>query len=187
VQPAPIGQDRLEDAIDEGGNCAVWAIHTSWCQVFGRNVIRKHLASDPKYNNYKIRGYIWDDNDFKKIFYEEKLRLVLPAEPYRRNERLTIQSGLFMCQGNPNKGFEGNFEEYDLNELKNNLIKIVIPNKLRPEILTDLYYMNITRATLFPGIDGFSQSLKQAILNLEDHGQIHKTVQRRIQAGLPLS
>jgi hypothetical protein len=45
--------------------------------------------------------------------------------------------------------------------------------------------MNINRATLFPGIDGFSQSLKQAILNLEDHGLIHKKIQRRLQLGAP--
>ncbi|MFN7895012.1 MAG: FRG domain-containing protein [Cyanobacteriota bacterium] len=174
-----------EDALDENGSCAVWAVDTSWCKVEGCHVIRRHLANDPRYKDFKVRSYVWEDSEFRKIFDEEKIPLVMPAEPYRRNERLTIQSGLFLCPGDPNKGFEGNFGGYDQTALPKHLIKVVIPNKLRVEILTDLYYMNINRATLFPGIDGFSQSLKQAILNLEDHGLIHKKIQRRMQLGAP--
>ncbi|MFN9623942.1 MAG: FRG domain-containing protein [Cyanobacteriota bacterium] len=175
----------VENSLDETGSSAVWAVDENWCQQQGRDVIRKHLANDPHYSNYKVRSYVWKDLEFRKIFEQERIPLVMPAEPYRRNERLTIQSGLFLCPGDPNKGFEGNFGEYDQKSLSKHLIKVVIPNKLRVEILTDLYHMNINRATLFPGIDGFSQSLKQQILNLEDHGLIHKRVLGRMKLGEP--
>jgi hypothetical protein len=67
------------------------------------------------------------------------------------------------------------------------LVKIVVPNRLRPEILRDLDYMNVNRATLFPGIDGFAQSLYHAILHLEDHGQIHRLVEKRLRFGPPFA
>ena len=42
------------------------------------------------------------------------------------------------------------------------LKKFVIPNgpEFRREILRSLHRMNINRAALFPGLDGFAQSLK---------------------------
>lgn len=40
------------------------------------------------------------------------------------------------------------------------LVKIILKGKLRFDALYDLNYMNINRATLFPGLDGFSQSLR---------------------------
>ena len=184
----------LEDAIDESGSCAIWAIDHAWCNVQGSHVIRKHLGSqEPKYVKFKPPGSgVWDKDDyngsaydFRLIFYDRKLPVVMPMEPYRRNERLTVQSGLFLCPGNPNLGFEGNFKDYPEDQMEDHIIKIVISNKLRAEILKDLNYMNINRATLFPGIDGFAQSLKLEILHLEDHGQIHQIVKKRKNYGWP--
>ena len=39
------------------------------------------------------------------------------------------------------------------------LIKIIIPSSLHSKALTELYKMNVTAATLFPGLDGFARSL----------------------------
>lgn len=175
----------LEDAIDEKGESAIWAIEYSWCRSQGLEVIRNKLVNDPKYKKFRNPGNVWDNDDFRKVFHEQKLHVVFPVEPYRRNERLTIQNGLFLCPGNPNKGFEGNFEEYDQNKMEKHIVKIIIPNKLRVEILTELNYMNINRATLFPGLEGFSQSLKQAIINIEDHGLIQKKITQRHKHGKP--
>lgn len=175
----------VENAITKNGECAVWAVDGSWLKQQGRDVIRRHLSHDPKYQNFKTGSDIWDKDDFHAIFHEHKLPVVMPAEPYRRNQRLTIQSGLFLCPGNVNKGFQGNFGEYDQDELEKHAIKTVIPNKLRVEILTDLNYMNVNRATLFPGIDGFAQSLRQAIIDLEDHGQINRRMIKKQKYGIP--
>jgi hypothetical protein len=80
------------------------------------------------------------------------------------NERFAIQQGAFLCIGNLEQGFVGNLLSYDDIYLTSNLVKIVIPNELRTAALEDLNRMNINRATLFPGIDGFAQSLKHRLL-----------------------
>ena len=38
-------------------------------------------------------------------------------------------------------------------------MKIIIPQQLKKKALDRLSNMNISRATLFPGLDGFAQSL----------------------------
>lgn len=177
----------LEDALDEKGSCAVWAVDISWCKRQGVQCIRKALNQYPRYSSFKIGSNLWDSQDFKRIFHDEKIPLVLPAEPYRKNERLTIQRGLFLCPGYVNEGFENNFQAFDQTEIDKHLVKLVIPNRIRVEALTDLDYMNINRATLFPGIDGFSQSLKHAIFKLEDHGQINRMIAKRKNFGHPFS
>jgi hypothetical protein len=54
------------------------------------------------------------------------------------------------------------------------IIKIVIPFSLHSKALTELSKMNVTAATLFPGLDGFSRSLSflfrelDYLLNRED-------------------
>jgi hypothetical protein len=103
----------IENATDESNKSAVWAVDKSWLKQQGHQVIRKHLSNDPTYSKFKTGSDIWDKDDFHFIFHEQALPVVMPAEPYRRNERLTIQDGLFLCPGNVNKGFEGNFTEYD--------------------------------------------------------------------------
>ena len=40
-----------------------------------------------------------------------------------------------------------------------NVLRITIPKSMRRKALEDLYYMNISRTSLFPGLDGYSQSL----------------------------
>ena len=176
----------VEEATEPNGNSVVWALDASWCGVQGRDVIRRCLSNDPTFSGFKVPARAsWDESQFRRIFYDEKLPVVMPMEPYRRNTRLTIQNGLFMCPGDPNKGFEGNFDEYDVTDMPKHVLKIVIPNGLRPKILADLNYMNVNRATLFPGIDGFAQSMRQAILGIEDHGQIGERTQKRMAHGFP--
>lgn len=180
----------LEHATDETGTCAVWAVDTRWCTSNGVAQIRAALgALDPaKWSGFKIGAPTLEPDDFKAIFFEDhRLELVLPVEPYRRHERLAIQQGLFLCPGFVGKGFEEILQAYDHDSPEKHLVKIVVPNRLRPEILRDLHYMNINRATLFPGIDGFAQSLHHAILHLEDHGQITRLIEKRHRFGAPFA
>jgi len=43
-------------------------------------------------------------------------------------------------------------------------LKIVLPAKCRQEALVDLRHMNITWATLFPGLEGYARSVVQELL-----------------------
>ena len=40
------------------------------------------------------------------------------------------------------------------------IVKLPIPREWHEEILNELRYMNITAATLFPGLEGFARSLR---------------------------
>ncbi len=93
----------------------------------------------------------------------------------RLNERSAIQRGVFLCAGNVTKPFVENLEENlggnleknlkrisAKNLVKNpeeNLVKLEISHDLRLEALRRLHAMNINRASLFPGLEGFAQSL----------------------------
>jgi hypothetical protein len=46
---------------------------------------------------------------------------------------------------------------------RQNLLKIVIPKRLKPEILLRLRMMNITASSLFPGVDGLGRSIEEFI------------------------
>lgn len=155
----------IENALDPAGNCAVWAIDVAWCRTEGAKAVRKGMGGALK--EFEAGSPIWREDEFKSIFVEKRVPLVLPAEPRRRNERLTIQNGTFLCPGDVRKGFLANLEGSGATEMEKHLVRISIPNRLRNEMLQDLNYMNINRATLFPGMDGFAQSLKHVALMLE--------------------
>jgi hypothetical protein len=83
---------------------------------------------------------------------------VIPVNPYRLNKRLTIQRGLFLCPGDVSTSFENNL--LSMNKSKDNVIKYRIPQKRKYEFLEKLFSINISRTTLFPGLEGYAQSLK---------------------------
>ena len=87
--------------------------------------------------------------------------MVFPVCSKRKNKRLTVQQGLFLCPGGANESFEEQLENHD--DSYNNVKKIILPNKFRKEIIEDLRLMNITAASLFPGLDGFAKSVKNLI------------------------
>jgi hypothetical protein len=120
-------------------------------------------------------------------------RFVFGVEPERMNERLAIQQGLFLFPGNVGATFEENlanlfdskstiflntpsitYEPGIQTALQNGImalalnyvvvLKIIIPQYLREEMLKDLWKMNVSSATLFPGIDGFTHSLNYHLL-----------------------
>ncbi len=46
-------------------------------------------------------------------------------------------------------------------------LKFVLPEDARPQALRDLQQMNISRTSLFPGMDGFAGSLSRSLFVLE--------------------
>lgn len=156
----------LENATDRAGSCVVWAIDFLWCQQQATERIRE---SFPEYRNFTVpTDNIWSASDFERLFVERSIDFIAPVEPHRLNQRLTIQQGLFLCQGNLEKSFEENLAVYDRQE--KHVLKFILPNQIRAQALSDLNSMGLSRANLFPGIDGFAQSLRQVIVQMEDPG-----------------
>jgi hypothetical protein len=106
---------------------------------------------------------------------------VFEVQPFRLNERLAVQQGRFLCPlsvevpfmrslaatfGLPLSAFaEAGIEEYKAPSDKKKLadevaaIKVLLPPATHHDALHDLWNMNVTAATLFPGLDGFARSL----------------------------
>jgi hypothetical protein len=110
-------------------------------------------------------------------------RLVVAVEPERMNERLAAQQGLFLFPFDLGVSFEENLAEtfrLDPTSLQNSgfadrstlppstlanvcILKMVIPRTYHVAAIEDLRKMNISTATLFPGLDGFARSLQYCL------------------------
>ena len=86
---------------------------------------------------------------------------VWAINPFRLNERLSVQKGVFLCPGHIGMPFEDNLLENTASP--SNLIRFELSTTpdARREMLEVLDSMNIGNTSLFPGIDGFARSLRQ--------------------------
>jgi len=168
-------------------NSTIWAVNI--------NKLIEQLSKIPDYNSIEKEGKFevileknigWADTVIKDRKNDDVIFIV---EPFQQHERISIQQGLFLFPGNIEKPFEHNlcsmfaFDFKDLStknaldmkfseigELDSSdisIIKIVIAASLHSKALTELHNMNITAATLFPGLDGFARSLSFRIGQLD--------------------
>lgn len=154
----------IENATDDS---AMYAINYAELNI--RNKILFSMKQDPeRLSGYLERGSLSDPEWFDKVVIKSpQYKFVDAIQPYYKFDRLINQSGMFLCQGDINISFEDNLKEtLTLNLNKPEAIhKIFIPIGLREEILGYLINkMNINRSTLFPGIDGFVQSLSLSVM-----------------------
>lgn len=107
--------------------------------------------------------------NFAKIYSDpqpEGLLLVTPLRPFRMNERMTIQQGLFLCANHPLLTFHRCLAAVLVHGNKRHLAtdqwlhKFVVAPEARLDVLRTLNRINISSATLFPGLDGFCKSLR---------------------------
>ena len=145
----------LSDATP-GKACAVWALE--------QRSIKKQLQ---KRNSDIFKILEKDEHvtckSWKRVFKRRKPHaFVYLVNPFRLHERLVIQQGNFLCPGDITKTFEENLAAVLPKRDKRKLFKYII--KCEPEdrrdILLHLHRMNINKATLFPGLEGFTKSLK---------------------------
>jgi hypothetical protein len=143
--------------------CAVWAINAWWC----RNRLPTAYQPPPEEPH--------EDNFIVDRLLEKPAPLAYPVNPFRLNQRLTIQRGLFLLPGDISRSFAENLldqAEGATGTLAAHLKKIVIPWEARRDCLLELQRMNVTRATLFPGLDGFAESLRLSWWVLEPQESI---------------
>jgi hypothetical protein len=148
------------------GDAAVWAVSIQELQ--------KRLLREPDTTGEETR------QDFQRRVVSDILRAERHAvglthvEPLRLDSRMTIQQGLFLFPHDIAAAFEENLcgafniSEDDLtpHPLNTNedlrsapLVKFIFPRDIHRDCLFELSSMNITAATLFPGLDGFARSL----------------------------
>lgn len=90
---------------------------------------------------------------------------VVPVRPFRSNERIHVQQGLFLCPTDVNATFIDNLKAVcpDLKEVEKNIMKIQIPRKWHKDVMHDLRKMNISSESLYPGLEGFAASIKDLL------------------------
>lgn len=146
----------------EKAEAAIWMMNATWCREatvakFRSRRERQLLARPIDYS---------DEPRLARLFMGRRaVACVFPLSPFRLNERLTIQKGVFVCPGDVTQPLESNIQA--LKGYDQNLVKFVLPWEAAQQAVEELYDMNITRAALFPGLDGFSQALKMILPFLE--------------------
>lgn len=104
-----------------------------------------------------------DQYRFDEVFrperesWEKLLPLIYPVNPFQLNERLTIQQGVFLCPRQLRLSFVENLSV--MCPTANSMKAFVIDHQSRVELLRELDRMNMSSATLFPGLQGFAESL----------------------------
>lgn len=156
-------------------DCAVFAIESRWSE----EILKQKSEIYKEYNEKCKSGVMkpeyltpkYEEDYFKQVLFKEEIRQETPQpclhliNPYRLNERLVIHQGVFLFPEDLSKPFEDNLAATFDPEGKGNwgsernYIKYRIKYSAREELLQNLHRMNINRASLFPGLDGFAKSL----------------------------
>lgn len=137
----------LERATD---NAAVWAINLPllWDIHYRKRIDGiSVLDADPRNPDTFAEYYAPNDRAF-----------VWQGDPFRMPQRVVAQSGTFLVSSHLGMTVEEILATYP--ESRQLLIKFILnTSKLRAEAMASLYSMNITQATLFPGLDGLARSM----------------------------
>lgn len=97
------------------------------------------------------------------IDHSPRHRLIFPLNPWRMNRRLILQQSIFLVPGDITASFMDNLRAVgDPAEL---LLEIRLSNSrsFLKEATRELLSMNMSSATLFPGLDGFAKNLTSLI------------------------
>ncbi|WP_322044584.1 FRG domain-containing protein [Paraburkholderia sp. J67] len=94
---------------------------------------------------------------FERYFFCNTHEILWSGEPSEMDDRLVAQSGTFVLPGVIDKPLQAILDGYETNEEL--LHQIVLPASLRMDAMKWLYRMNITNASLFPGLDGLARSI----------------------------
>lgn len=163
----------LEDAEDDA---AIWAVERSVLHDWGFRAAIRALAPTQ-------RPFTWLSPDMVSSVLSKPFPkpMVAVVEPERMNERLAAQQGLFLLPFDAGVPFMDNlFGTFDLPAeeferrtclvyageemaIHGTVFKLVLKQGIRHDAMIDLRRMNITAASLFPGLDGFARSLNSLV------------------------
>ncbi len=141
------------------GEFCLWCIDKIWMEYkfkeFLPDFIKKQYEIDPLGKTIETQKIIMNN--------ENPCNTIINISPFYLNERQQIQQGLFLFSTNLSKPLEQIlFSMIDQEDEKNKIFKLVIkytPGQIR-KMINFMDKINISRRTLFPGLDGFAASLK---------------------------
>jgi len=143
------------------GDCAVWAVNAPWALQQSADLLRlTGQLSELEINRLFEQFEQADDQLIDKTFLQPpSVRLTCTATSFKLNERRSIQKGAFLIPGDVTVPFFENLAALSDHDDADCVLKLVIPLKERAEAIRQLFQMKVSRTSLFPGLDGFAESL----------------------------
>jgi hypothetical protein len=142
------------------GASAIWAVNTQWANELAMaNLIS--AGNDPQDVRRLQEPFVeGTEAVFERLVMREPLACcVVPINPFRLNERLRTQKGIFLAPCNVDASFMDNLSAMAGHKLQDNVVRYVIPASIAEDMRAFLSEMGLSRRSLFPGLDGYAQSL----------------------------
>lgn len=164
----------FEPQIENPATRAVWAIRTSWLQsalaeqfVLTQEREGKHRRFDgtvearAREQRRALAGIVNNaEGVVTNLFRDNPYLGVLPVEPWLYDARQAAQQSIFLCPADSTRTFADNLDACRAPQSGADLVKVELDGTFRRETLRDLQRMNVSAATLFPGLDGLGRSLQ---------------------------
>jgi hypothetical protein len=131
---------------------AIWAVHPG--RIFSARIPAKSKEAFIEAWKFDLR----DRGNYRKYYLEKQHTFVLHGDPFVLNQRMVAQSGTFVYSSDLDLSIDQILSNYPNPEKF--IVKFILDTeKLRDHAMYELFNMNITNATLFPGLDGLTRSL----------------------------
>jgi len=151
------------ETVKPESRCAIWMIDYEWL----RERVKESVPD-------LVRSLIERDEDLKKfktvnclLNHSPPISTVCRLSPFHLNKRLVLQQGVFLAPGDVTRSFMDNFHVLcSSRNSRDHFVKLILDADLSftKEAISELHRMNINRATLFPGLDGFATSLGNSVV-----------------------
>jgi hypothetical protein len=145
---------------DSRQSCCVWVIDSKWLAEGARRIFGDWLRR----NNFPDAvgtAHLRQPEMFTHFFlnYREHERCVIPITPFRMNERITRQRGLFLCPGDISVSFHENLQS--MADYETGVRRVIMPadRESLQRVFRYFSQTNISSATLFPDLGGYAESL----------------------------
>ena len=151
------------DSTQANDRAVAWCLNTEWIEAEAKEIADATLLA--RWNDKR------KDEDFVSLFQSSNHKsFIYTANPFHLNCRLKVQQGLFICQTNIACGFLNALGHLGGSKKKENIFSIVLPFEIaeRTEFFDSLRRMNVSSASLYPGLDGYAQSLGERIYSYKN-------------------
>lgn len=141
---------------------AIWALDGPW--ALGRSASLLGAAGKHEEDVARLFDPFTEGSEevIGRLFFDMPyVCAAWPINPFRLNQRLRIQQGVFLIPGEVAEPFMANLEALLVGpDSVNKILKIVIPVEIGRVAARRLFAMGISRTSLFPGLDGYARSLQ---------------------------
>jgi FRG domain len=149
-----------EEPQGQNKRSAIWAIDLKWLkETAGALLVKWH---DKRKTDYP-RDLKGQSEYISKSLGDIDVPAIIQIDPLRTDERMAGQQGFFLCKLIHEATFNQILMSMMIHATMPNqpvVRKLEVPSSHRISFLKNLRSMNIHRASLFPGLDGFGQSLR---------------------------